>query len=182
MTSEADAVLGKPVREYVTDNARRRSAGLSAVIVGVLFTVIGIPVVVAYVSADDSSGPALLPGVLLGIGIAGLGFGVLRLVQAARTAGEAFLVHERGLVHRRPGGETVIRWTDIASITETGKDSGPARYMGNDVQCRLRLKQGGTVRFTGYVVGAAQLAGTIASAVQEGLHPEPAPRRSRWEG
>ncbi|MFF2521464.1 hypothetical protein [Streptomyces liangshanensis] len=181
MTSDGDAKLGILVREHVTDNARRRSTGLSALIVGVLFTAIGIPVVIAYADGTNSSGPPFLPGVLLGIGLAGLGFGVLGLVRAARSRGEAFLVHERGLVRRRSGRETVIRWTDIASVTETGKDSGPARYMGNDVQCRLRLKSGGSMRFSGYVTSAGQLAATVARAVQDGQHPEPAPQKSRWE-
>jgi hypothetical protein len=183
MTSAADGTLGKAVREHLTDNSRRRSVGLSALVVGAVFTAIGIPVNIHYFDSPYTpSGPAVLPGGLLGLGFVGLLIGVLRLVQATRARGEAFFVYEQGLVHRRAGGEAVIRWTDIASVTEGGKDSGPARYLGNDVGCRLRLKQGGSINFTGYTKGADRLASTIASAVQDGELPEPAPRRSRWEG
>lgn len=120
MTAEAEQALGQLVRHHMTDNARRGRSAVISLIAGVLFTAVGIPLVTAYTNSPAHSGPSLLPGVTLGLGLVGLGYGANCVLTAARTRGEVFAVHERGLDHRRSGTESVIRWTDIRTARRPG--------------------------------------------------------------
>ncbi|MDT0268287.1 hypothetical protein RM844_18555 [Streptomyces sp. DSM 44915] len=157
--------LGARVREHPTDNARRRTAVVWSLLVGVVGVAAGVPILLATFDHDDSTtGSNVLPGSVLGIGLVGLGFGVARLVDLLRGEGEVFVRYQGGLVHRRAGQERVIRWADVASVRQR-KTRAPLAYaMGNDIDLRVRLRDGGRLRITGYTQDAAELARPLLQA------------------
>ncbi|KAB8164290.1 hypothetical protein FH609_013905 [Streptomyces sp. 3MP-14] len=165
MNAQPEHALGARVGEHPTDNARRRTAVVWSLLVGVVGVAAGIPILLATFDRDDTStGSNVLPGAVLGIGLLGLGFGLTRLVALVRGRGEMFVLYQGGLVHQRLGRRRVIGWPDIASVRQKGPRPPLAYALGNDVDLRVRLRDGGRLRVTGYTRNAQELAQALAQA------------------
>ncbi|WP_052849647.1 PH domain-containing protein [Streptomyces avicenniae] len=159
MTAEAGAAsLGGVVSEHPTDSGRCARVAAVALAVGVLGVAAGVPLLVWWFGADDVSGPNTVAGAPLGIGLLALCYGVPRAVRARRTRGEVFVLHERGVVWRRPGGERAVPWAEITSVEQSGRQQAAARAVGADVHCRVRFRDGGGLLVTGFTRDAAELA------------------------
>ncbi|MFD7527013.1 hypothetical protein ACFV8E_05225 [Streptomyces sp. NPDC059849] len=169
--TEAAKQLGGFVREHRTDGGRRlRQAGIMLV-VGAVGMAFGVPVAVASIGTTD--GAPQLAGLLLGVGLAGLGLGIWRLVQGFRTREQSFDVHERGLTHRVAGTATLIPWQDIASVGARGEDGRPlAEARGMGFTCNIVLTDGHRIRIDTFTEDAQQLAVTTHCAVHLGQFPE----------
>ncbi|MER0242178.1 hypothetical protein AAHZ94_09100 [Streptomyces sp. HSW2009] len=174
--TEVARQLGGFAREHRTDNGRRlRQAGVMLV-AGAVGTAFGIPVAVASIGTTD--GAPGLAGLLLGAGLAGLGLGIWRLMQALRTREQSFDVHERGLTHRVAGTATLIPWTDIERVSGKSGDGRPlaaARGMGFTFD--IHLGSGGKIRVDTFTADAGELAQVIHRAVSLGQFPQGRGRR-----
>ncbi|MCT2545852.1 hypothetical protein [Streptomyces atratus] len=169
--TEAAKQLGGFVREHRTDGGRRlRQAGIMLV-VGAVGMAFGVPVAVASIGTTD--GAPQLAGLLLGVGLAGLGLGIWRLIQGFRTREQSFDVHERGLTHRVAGTATLIPWQDIASVGARGEDGRPlAEARGMGFTCNIVLTDGRRIRIDTFTEDARQLAVITHCAVHLGQFPE----------
>ncbi|MFJ4851130.1 MULTISPECIES: hypothetical protein [unclassified Streptomyces] len=159
------------MREHRTDGARRlRQAGI-CLAVGTVGAAFGIPVAVA--SVGTTEGAPELAGLLLGVGLAGWGLGIWRLVQAFRTREQCFDVHERGFTYRVAGTATLVPWEDVARVGTSGGDDRPlaeARGMGST--CEIQLHSGRRIRVDTFTEDMHDLAAVIHRAVHLGQFPQ----------
>ncbi|MFI7275924.1 hypothetical protein [Streptomyces sp. NPDC049879] len=165
MTADAgQASLGGVVSEHPTDSGRCARVAAVALAVGVVGVAAGIPLLLWWFGSDSASGPNTVAGAPLGLGLLGLGYGIPRAVRARRTRGEVFVLHEGGLVRRRPRDERAVAWDGIASVERSDRPHAAARALGTDVRCVIRLRDGGELLVTGYTRDAAALAGRLERA------------------
>lgn len=155
--------LGPLVRSHPVDGGRRIGQGVGVTIAGALITLIAIPIAAAYIADANSPGFSPLPGVLLGLGLALLVLGLVRLVQSVLRPGERFDVHEAGLVHVTARRTRSVPWPQVGGVRELGRfrPDGPVHWLGVDYRCVVRVKDGGSVRFNTLVEDADQLTHAI---------------------
>ncbi|SCG06771.1 hypothetical protein GA0115255_121873 [Streptomyces sp. Ncost-T6T-2b] len=113
------------------------------------------------------------------MGLAGLGLGIWRLMQALRTREQCIDVHERGLTHRVAGTATLIPWADIERIGSAsagdGRPLAEARGMGFGYA--IELRDGRKIRVDTFTEDPRELAETIHRAVSLGEFPQGRGRR-----
>jgi hypothetical protein len=161
--------LGKRVGEHRTDDARLRRTALRFLVVAAIGLGAGVPLSVVFFTAPQSSfSGGKVEGALLTLGLVCLCFGVPLLLKATRRKGERFDVHEHGLVHHLGGTDTVIRWSDIASVHPRGQElsGGGPHALGIDFYCKLRLKDGHRIKFNTYTDRAPALASHTESQLR----------------
>ncbi|MDT0323049.1 hypothetical protein [Streptomyces millisiae] len=158
--------LGRLVAEHPVVGPPNRGFTRAALAVGLLGVVVGVPLLVLGFSGDGGSRSNFVVGLPLGIGLAGLLLARIGADGARRARdGEVFVLHEGGLVHRRGSTTTVVPWSDIARVRDTGRAGLLfARHTGRDVDCRIRLRDGRRLRVTGFTSQAATLSEAIHTA------------------
>ncbi|MEU9900418.1 hypothetical protein AB0H67_43935 [Streptomyces phaeochromogenes] len=169
--TEAAKQLGGFVREHRTDGARRLWQAGSWLAGGTVGMAFGVPVAIA--SVGTTEGAPQVAGLLLGVGLAGWGLGIWRLVQAFRTREQCFDIHERGFTHRVAGTATVIPWVDVAQVSTANGDDRPladARGMGST--CEIRLHSGRRIRVDTFTEDIQELAAVVHRAVHLGQFPQ----------
>lgn len=165
MNAQPESALGAWIGDHPTDNARRRTAVVWSLVVAVVGIAAGVPILLATFDRDDTStGSNVLPGAVLGVGLLGLGFGLARLLALVRSGGEVFALHQGGLVHQQAGRRRVIAWADVVSVRNRSSRQPLAYALGNDIDLRVRLRDGGRLRITGYTRDAEALARALAEA------------------
>ncbi|MFD4502975.1 hypothetical protein [Streptomyces sp. NPDC058457] len=168
--SAADEI-GPLIGEYGYDWERARRNAVGWLVVGVLGTAVGLPLTIGYIADAGSSGFSPAPGFLLGTGLAALAVGGTLLTLSVTRRREVFRLHQGGLVHHRANTARVLAWQDIAQVDYQENDRGPARLMGTDVHCVVRLRAGGRIRISGYHYRAHHLGSTVWRAVTKGEPP-----------
>ncbi len=91
-------------------------------------------------------------------------WGLLLAVSRLRRKEDRFVVDPLGLSRHQGTSVVHTRWTDIASVTHVGSNSGSraARWNGTDYRCRIELRDGSVTVFDNYVVDAVSLGSEIA--------------------
>ncbi|MFI5979454.1 hypothetical protein ACIBEA_01115 [Streptomyces sp. NPDC051555] len=140
MATEAERALGTFIRNHPTDNARRGRVAIGALLVGLIFAAVAIPVTVALFSEGGDG--AQVVGLLWGGALIGLYGGVSGGLRALGRHGEVFVLRKDGLVYRRAGETRVLPWTAVRSVVERGQDHALGRLMGWDVHLVIRLRDG----------------------------------------
>ncbi|MFH8371751.1 hypothetical protein [Streptomyces sp. NPDC018031] len=163
MATEAERALGAFIRNHPTDNARRGRVAISALLVGLVFAAVAVPVTIAVFSEDGDGAP--FAGLLWGGALIGLYGGVSSGLRTLRRHGEVFVLREGGLVYRRTGETRVLPWTAIRGVVERGQGHALGRLMGWDVHLVIRLREGGRLLLTGYTEDAARLSSQIQTTV-----------------
>ncbi|MDT0268277.1 hypothetical protein RM844_18500 [Streptomyces sp. DSM 44915] len=165
--------------EFVTDNRARLVTGWSALAVGAVALAVGLPVLLQQGEQRRAGfGPTLLPGLLLGLGLAGLLLGGVRLWQALSRHGESFALREDGLVHRVGGASRRVPWADIRLVREA-RGRGP-KWLGYGTHLRVRTGSGADLLVTGYTADARRLAEAIAAGVRGAGAGEVTTVRAWW--
>ncbi|WP_343241825.1 PH domain-containing protein [Streptomyces sp. SID13588] len=163
MATEAERALGTFIRNHPTDNARRGRVAIGALLVGLVFAAVAIPVTIALFSEGGDG--AQFAGLLWGGAFIGLYGGVSSGLRTLGRHGEVFVLREDGLVYRRTGETRVLPWTAVRGVVERGQDHALGRLMGWDVHLVIRLRDGGRLLLTGYTQDAARLTAEIQTAV-----------------
>ncbi|KAB8164272.1 hypothetical protein FH609_013805 [Streptomyces sp. 3MP-14] len=170
---------GGAPEEYRTNNAARVVVGWVALGLGAAAVAVGIPVLLGGTDQPrEGFGPTLLPGALLGLGLAALLLGGVRLWQALTRDEESFALREDGLVHRAAGESRRLRWADVDRVSDV-RGRGPD-WLGYGTHLRIRPRSGDDLLVTGYTADARRLADAIADGVREAGHGEVRPVNGRW--
>jgi hypothetical protein len=173
MTAGAEQQLGEVIRRYETNNGRRGRLAVIAVLTGISIGGLGV---VMLIIVDDSPQIAAgaIPSVIIGIGLGLLLVGIWLGWLFLTRSGEAFTVHEGGLVHAYAERSRAITWGEIAEVVDQGKDTVPARVLGGDVSCRIKLNNGGrALVITGHTRDAGHLVETVRQAALHDVRPTP---------
>ncbi|MEO3974936.1 PH domain-containing protein [Streptomyces sp. CAU 1734] len=171
MATESERALGGFIRNHPTDNDRRWRVAIGSLLAGMVLAGIAVPVTVNVFSGGGTGGH--IAGLLWGGALVGLYGGGTGIVRTLRQHGEAFVLREGGLVHRRLGETRVVPWTAIRGVTERGQGHGLSRLMGWDVHLVIRLRDGGRLLLTGYTEDAPRLSAEIRAAVARADSPAP---------
>ncbi|MER0429837.1 hypothetical protein [Streptomyces microflavus] len=163
MATEAERALGTFIRNHPTDNARRGRVAIGALLVGLVFSAVAIPVTVTLFSEGGDG--AQFAGLLWGAALIGLYGGVSSGLRTLRRHDEVFVLRKDGLVYRRTGETRVLPWTEVRSVVERGQDHALGRLMGWDVHLVIRPRGGGRLLLTGYTEDAVRLTAEIQAAV-----------------
>ncbi|RMI43434.1 hypothetical protein [Streptomyces triticirhizae] len=156
---------GGAPEEYRTNNTARVVVGWVALGLGAAAVAVGIPVLLGGTDQPrEGFGPTLLPGVLLGVGLAALLLGGVRLWQALTRDEESFALRDDGLVHRVAGESRRVRWADVERVSEV-RGRGPD-WLGYGTHLRIRPRSGDELLVTGYTADARRLAEAIADGVR----------------
>lgn len=157
----AEHGLGEVVSRHAVDNGRRGIVAVVGGIVGVVATVVAVPLLVSAFDyeAGDSSNRGVFPGLVAGVGLIGLWLAVANGIGYLTRRDEEFVVHEGGLVRRRAGREVAVAWGDIRGIRDDSRDYG--RSFGWDVYVRIRVKGGPRLLITGFVENAERLVAAV---------------------
>lgn len=111
--------LGTLVRQYETDNSRRRATALIALLLGVIALAVAILLFVVGLGQEPVRiGPFIIGGFVAGFAVVCLVAGVTDGVRCLRWPGEAFRVYENGLVHDYAGQSRTIGWDEIADAQD----------------------------------------------------------------
>ncbi|WP_059013581.1 hypothetical protein [Streptomyces specialis] len=156
MASAAERALGRPLSKHRTDAGRRRRSARRALAAGAGGAAAGVAAFVAGL-------PAWAGGVLLVAGLTGLCRGVTRGLVHRRRGTGVLTPRERGLVHRRAGAVTIAPWRGIVAVRRPGRVRAPLRLLGDDVVCRVVLRDGRVLRVSVFTHDARTLAGTVAA-------------------
>jgi hypothetical protein len=167
------AEVGALIRTHRVDTARRTrmavgifAAGLVALVCGNLLVALG-----RLGGRDDTYD--IVPWVVLGCALGLLLIGGWLGWRSLRRRGEAFELHEGGLVHTWKDHSRTVAWTEMGKITDHGSDRGLAPALGGEVNCRIEVADGKPLAFTALTEDAAGLLATIRRAVEDGAPPEP---------
>ncbi|SFC16385.1 hypothetical protein [Streptomyces aidingensis] len=174
MAGEAEKALGALVGRYETDNRRRGTVALIALLVGLAATAVTVPVVIETfdsAGAQGGTGSGRLAGLLGGVALLGLWGGISRGSQYLRLHGEVFHLREGGLVHRRTGETRVIPWSQIRGVRDRGQSNFVSRPLGWDVHCTIRVRGGRRLLITGFTPGAERLVAAVDAAARQGVPP-----------
>ncbi|MGW2179361.1 hypothetical protein ACWCXX_14950 [Streptomyces sp. NPDC001732] len=163
MSREAERALGAFIRNHPTDNTRRGRIAIGALLVGLAFLAVAVPVTIAVFSSNGDG--AQFAGLLWGGALLGVYGGISNGLRTLQRHGEVFVLREEGLVYRRTGETRVLPWTAIRSLTERGQNHALGRLMGWDVHLIIRLREGGRLVLTGYTEDAPRLSAQIRAAV-----------------
>ncbi|UED85858.1 hypothetical protein [Streptomyces profundus] len=175
----ADRRLGAVREEFRTDSGKRAVVGWSALALGAVAVAVGVPLLLGQADeAREGFGPTLIPGLLLGVGLAGLVVGGVRVWQAVSRPGESFALREHGLVHHHAEERTAVFWEDVARVRDQ-RARGP-ELLGSDVHCRIDARDGGSMLITGYTEEARRLADAVAEAVGGGDRGRASSFRAWW--
>ncbi|WP_129842087.1 PH domain-containing protein [Streptomyces sp. RFCAC02] len=164
MTADTAGTLGEALDTFPTD--QRRCARTAAVLLalGAAGVAAGLPLLLWWF-ADDRTGSNVAAGAPLGLGALCLACGVSRAVWAWRMRGEVFVVHRGGLARRAARGGRAVPWTDVLAVEDAGSPVPGLRFLGTDVLCRVRLRDGGTLLVTGFTRDAERLSRALRDAV-----------------
>jgi len=162
--------LGPVVQHYVTDNNRRAVTALAALAGGTIVLALTVPIAIAMADAAAQPGPC--GGIVIGGALAAFAIGLLFAVTSWIRRGEAFDVHERGLVHSFAGQRRLIGWAQIADVKPTPyKEGWMARTLGREGHTRFLLHDGKKVVVTGFTPGVEFLVHAVERAVFHGETP-----------
>ncbi|GAB3829682.1 hypothetical protein ACFPIJ_32070 [Dactylosporangium cerinum] len=75
---------------FQVDTGRRLRQGIGFTAAGAVVTWIGVTISIAYIADAGKGGFSPLPGLVLGVGLVALFFGVVRLAQSVLRPGERF--------------------------------------------------------------------------------------------
>lgn len=166
MFAGEDEGLGALIERYETDNHRRRSTAIAAIVVGLLVACLGVLLALPLWLGDRevTPGAQAVPALVIGAGLGGLLMGIVQGRRSLGRDGEVFALHENGLVHSYPGHTHAIRWEDVVKVTDSGRDTALARAFGSDVNCSIRVNDGTRVVITGFTDYADRLAEAVEEA------------------
>jgi hypothetical protein len=167
------AEVGALISTHRVDTARRARIAAGVFAVGVVALVVGERLVAFGRLGGRDDTYDIVPWAVLGCALGLLVAGGWLGVHALRRRGEAFELHEGGLVHTWKRHSRTVAWTDIEKITDQGSDRGLAPALGGQVNCRIEVTGGRPLVFTALTEDAAGLAATIRRAVEDGARPEP---------
>jgi len=158
---EFGAVRGR----HRVDNRGRLVAGLWALAIGAVATVLGVFMVS---TVDPSAGYALNrnAGAMLGLGIVGLVIAAVQLGRAWRGGSdEYFEVREDGIVHANARQVRGWSWDNVTAITFAvrARENRLSRALGTGLRCVLTFGDGARVR----IDGLAQNPHALVAAVRE---------------
>lgn len=166
------AEVGALIRTHRVDTARRLRQVVGIFATGLVALVCG-NVLVAFGrlgGRDDTYD--MVPWAVLGCALGLLAVGVWLGWRALRRRGEAFELHEGGLVHTWRRHSRPVAWTEMGKITDRGSDRGLAPAMGGEVNCHIEVAGGPPLIFTALTEDAAGLLVTVRRAVEDGVRPE----------
>ena len=170
---------GGAPEEYRTDNGALAVVGWVVLGAGAVAVAVGLPVLLGGTGQPRGAfGPTLLPGLLLGLGLAGLSLGGARLWRALTRHEESFALRDDGLLHRVGGEIRRVRWGDVVRVSDV-RGRGPG-WLGLDTHLRIRLASGGGLLVTGYTADARRLAEAIADGVRRDGRGEVRVVRGWW--
>ncbi|MEV4513189.1 hypothetical protein AB0K00_29970 [Dactylosporangium sp. NPDC049525] len=140
--------VGAIERTFDVATGRRLRQGIGFTLAGAVVTWIGLVISAAYIAAGQG-GFSPLPGLVLGIGLVLLMFGVVRLAQSALRPQERFDIGEHGLVHHTARGDRVVPWTQIAEVRELGvtRSGDLAVWLGIALRAVIVVRGARNIRF-----------------------------------
>ncbi|GAA3214175.1 hypothetical protein GCM10010532_040490 [Dactylosporangium siamense] len=155
-------------RTFQVDTGRRLRQGIGFTAAGAVVTWIGVTVSVAYVAAAGKGGFSPLPGLVLGIGLVALIFGLVRLAQSALRPGERFDVSDDGLLHHTSRGDRFVPWDQVAGVREIGvtRSGDLAVWLGSGLRAVVVVRKGRNIRFNSLAGDADLLLWSIQHRVQ----------------
>lgn len=151
------------VATFHVATGRRLGQGIGFTAAGAVVTWIGVSISAAYVADAGQAGFSPLPGLVLGLGLVALAFGVVRLAQSALRPAERFELGERGLLHHTARGDRVVPWTQVADVRELGttRSGDLSRWLGVGLRAVVTVRDGGNLRFNSLTEDADLLLYTI---------------------
>lgn len=154
--------LGQRVRSHWVDTGRRRWHGIGVTVIGAVMMAVGIPLAaMSLADADSSFNPIL--GVLVGLGLALLVVGLIRLGQSLLRPDERFDVYEHGFAHVTRRRTLSVPWDQVTGLREIGDTlaGGWRSSIGVDYRCVVKVRDGSSVKFNTLTDNADVLARTI---------------------
>jgi hypothetical protein len=155
--------VGAIERTFDVATGRRLRQGIGFTLAGAVATWIGAAISAAYIADAGQGGFSPLPGLVLGIGLVLLLFGLVRLAQSALRPAERFDIGERGLVHHTARRDRVVPWTQIAAVRELGvtRSGDLAVWLGIALRAVIVVRGGRNIRFDSLAGDATQLLWSI---------------------
>lgn len=163
MTS--DHGLGDIVSRHKVDNSRRATIAVTGLVVGVVFSAIAVPLVIAMLN-DGGEGPrrGVFPGLVAGVAFVALWLAVANGIGYFLRQDEVFELRERGLVRRRATREVAVPWERIRAMRDDSRSYG--HWFGWNVHVRIRVHGGPRLLITGLVRNADELVIAVQRAAQ----------------
>lgn len=168
--------LGKRLREFPCDNARRLRHGAWSLALTVVLVPIGVVTVILHddfvssVPNPPTYTPFMLVGcVAFGISVLLLPYGCRRLIQGLRSRGERIDLHENGFVHHLPRGDAAFAWSDITVVDPRGvwQMNKLNHAIGIDYRCVVRRTDGRKVVLNSFYPDTLELVAHIGNAVDK---------------
>lgn len=156
--------LGAYVERFETDNRRRALRAAAATAIGAPVAAFGVVLVVIVDQGGTLGAVMMFPGVIIGVGLGLVLFGVTLACQTVTRRGESFTLYEAGFVHAKAKTSTEVPWTEIESVVDTTKQNVLAKAFGGDVGCLVKLAGGRKLVLNGFTEGAALLTLRIFEA------------------
>ncbi|WP_327003439.1 hypothetical protein OHA72_51605 [Dactylosporangium sp. NBC_01737] len=155
--------VGAIERTFDVATGRRLRQGIGFTLAGAVVTWIGVTISAAYIADAGQGGFSPLPGLVLGIGLVLLMFGVVRLAQSALRPAERFDIGERGLVHHTARADRVVPWTQITGVRELGvtRTGDLAVWLGVALRAVIVVRGARNIRFNSLAGDANLLLWTI---------------------
>jgi hypothetical protein len=160
--------LGSELSDHPTENGRRNAAATRILVVALAVIVVGVPWCVWFYGRPwRGAGPdprnTLVGGIPVGIvalAVLAVLAALLLYGAAVRSRGDRITVHERGIIHRHAGTETVLPWAAITRVQPQGYERPQhiSHRLGIDYRCVLHLADGRRLAFTSYTREATALA------------------------
>ncbi|MCP9949129.1 MULTISPECIES: PH domain-containing protein [Actinomadura] len=176
MVRAAEQALGKFVRRFETDDARRGKVAVVSTLIGLAGVGLSAPVLVAVFTRGETA--YTIAGLLLGFSLVGLWWGFSCGRRYLMTPGEVFRVRVGGLAYEHAGRFRVIPWDRIRSVSERGQRHWVGEMLGWDVYSVVKIKggdghKGGRLLITGFTSDADVLVALIRHALEHGTAPLP---------
>ncbi|MDT7784719.1 MAG: hypothetical protein QOF58_3138 [Pseudonocardiales bacterium] len=155
--------LGSLVERYETSNRRRAVKAALMMVIGL--PLLGLGTFSLLIFMNDRAGANMaVSGAILGSGLGLVIFAIVFAVQAVWRRDEGFALYEGGFVHSWRDKSVVVRWGDIGTVMDIGKNTALARLLGGNIGCLVVLVGGGKIVINGFTDGAVVLAGRIREA------------------
>lgn len=155
--------LGSLVERYETSNRRRATNAAIMMLIGLPLLVLGTFALLILMNGRPGAIMAVV-GALLGSGLALVIYGIVFAVQAVWRRDEGFTLYEGGFVHSWRDESAVVRWGDIGTVMDVGKNTALARLLGGDIKCLVVLVGGRKVVINAFTDDAVVLVGRIREA------------------
>src|SRR5262245_46475052 len=165
--------LGPLVGTFFVDVERRRRLAWGLSVSGVLLTPIAVVCTGIGFSGASTTGPGMIPALMLGASLGMLVCGVWLSWVAITRRGERFELHKGGIVHVYSGRRREVPWAQMKAVKVQDRAGPWAGFLGMERYCRISVHDGKALSFTSQVDDFNGLSDAIRQAVEHGVHPAP---------